>query len=378
MRGGVGPVRRAERRIRRVARSALTTRRGLLPIAERYLRRSVERHVPDEPVATVPLERAEDVLISLGGAPTTFHAQTYIQELAFAHEFAAHGRPLAVTEDPSHVFEKRIVWFVPGKFVRPVLWDYSRQAVEFAQALEAQGNIVFCSSDETRYWENKAHMHRMLERAGVPTPRTILVTDDTRGEVEIDMEPVIVKEEHSASSVGLHYFDSAAEARAFVRGYGFRPGETLVLQELVRGATRDLRMTIAGSAAIEGATYWRIKSPEAVAGPHWTPTATSYGSVVEHGNVPVGVASLVAEWVARLGIRTAGVDLIWPDDDVARDPLMLELSPYYQPNPPKPERYADWSYREFKRTPFVRDGYLAGQYRVFRSVAAQLLEEELL
>jgi hypothetical protein len=338
----------------------------------------VERHVPDEPVATAPLDRADDVLISLGGAPTTFHAQTYVQELAFAHEFAACGRPLAVTEDPAVVFGKRVAWFVPGKFVRPVLWNYSRQAVAFAEGLEEQGNAVFCSSSETRYWENKAHMHRMLEEAGIPTPRTVLVTEETRDTIAIDMEPVLVKEEHSASSVGLHYFDTAAAARSFVAGYRFRPGETLVVQEVIRAATRDMRMTIAGSAAIEDATYWRIKSDEALAGPTWTPTATSFGSVVLHGDVPSGVEQLVTGWVGRLGIRTAGVDLIWPEDDFTREPLMLELSPYYQPNPPKPERYATWSYKQFKRTPLVEDGYLAGQYRVFRSIAAQLLEEGLL
>lgn len=329
-------------------------------------------------MATAPLERADDVLLLIGGAPATFHAQTYVQELAFAHEFAARDRPLAVTEDPSLLFGKRVVWFVPGKFVRPALWDYSRQAVDFAQGLEAQGNVVFCSSDETRFWENKAHMHRMLEQAGIPTPRTLLLTQETRDEVDIDMEPVLVKEEHSASSIGLHYFDSAAEAQAFVRDYAFRPGETLVVQELVRGATRDMRMTIAGSTSIEDATYWRIKSRRQLVDPRWTPTATSYGTTVEHGAMPSEVAPLVAEWVARLGLRTAGVDLIWPEDDLSREPLMLELSPYYQPNPPKPERYADWSYKEFKRTPFVRDGYLAGQYRVFRAIAAQLLEEGLL
>lgn len=349
-----------------------------MPAAESYLRRRVRRHVPNEPVATAPLERADDVLVVLGGAPVTFHAQTYAQELAFAHEFAARGRPLAVTRDPSLLFGKHVMWFIPDKFVRPVLWNYSRQTVEFAEGLESQGNVLFCSSDETRYWENKAHMHRMLERAGIPTPRTILVTEDTRDEAEIDVEPVLVKEEHSASSVGLHHFDAADEAQGFIADYRFRPGETLIVQELVRGATRDMRMTVAGSAAIETATYWRIKGEEQLKAPRWTPTATSYGTLVEHGGVPADLEALVAGWVSRLGIRTAGVDLIWRDDDLSQDPLMLELSPYYQPNPPKPERYADWSYRQFKRTPLARDGYLAGQYRVFRAVAAQLLEEGLL
>lgn len=369
---------RAEHTVLRRARSALTTERGLLPAAESYLRHRVERLVPDEPVTTASLDRADDVLIWLGGAPVTFHAQTYAQELAFAHEFAARGRTLAATRDPSLVFEKRVMWFLPGRFVRPVLWNYSQQAVEFASGLESQGNTVFTSSNETRFWENKTHMHRMFDSIGIPTPRTILITRDAQHDVEIDMEPVLVKEEHSSASAGVHHFTTAEEATAFVRTYAFRPFETLVVQELVRGATRDLRMTIAGSVALSDATYWRIKSPEQLANPKWTPTATSFGTRVVHGDVPDGVEQLVAGWVRRLGMRTAGVDLIWVDDDFSRPPLMLELSPIYQPNPPKPERYADWSYKQFKRTPLARDGYLAGQYRAFRAVAAQLLEEGLL
>jgi hypothetical protein len=74
----------------------------------------------------------------------------------------------------------------------------------------------------------------------------------------------------------------------------------------------------------------------------------------------------------------AGIDLMWPDDDLSSSPLILELSPYFQPNPPKPKRYQHWTYKQYKRKAYVTEGYLSQQYLVFREIAAQILDQGLL
>lgn len=360
-------------------RSRLTVHRvAKTQILDRYRRMTIRRDIPPLPTETlVPLDKARDVLLLCSALLERFHFQTYVEELAFAHELAARGRPFAATDDPSTLFEKNVMWFLPGKFVRPRLWDYSRQAYEFAAGLERQGNRALCSAAETRFWENKAHMHRRFEEVGIPTPRTAIVNAENREKVDFDAEPVIVKQEHSAGSAGIHYFATRDEARRFVMSYPFRPTESLIVQEIVLGATRDLRLTMAGSRSIAGASYWRAKSPEALADPTWTPTATKYGSTVIHDGVPESAVALTADYMRLLGVRTAGVDLIWVDDDLARDPLILELSPYYQPNPPKPPRHADWSYKLYKRRRYAKEGYLAGQFQVFRKIAAELMDQGL-
>jgi glutathione synthase/RimK-type ligase-like ATP-grasp enzyme len=195
--------------------------------------------------------------------------------------------------------------------------------------------------------------------------------------VEFDTEPTLIKEEHSAGSAGVHYFERAAEARQFVRGYPFRPRENLLMQEVVRGATRDLRLTMVGDSFIRSATFWRTKTAETLSKREWTTTATTYNSVVDHGNIPERVVPVVAEYLRRLGIRTAGIDLMWVDDDLSGSPLILELSPYYQPNPPKPKRYEHWTYKQYKRKPYVNEGYFSQQYLVFREIAAQILDQRL-
>ena len=347
-------------------------------VLDRYRSWALAREAPPWPTdAMVPLAEAEHVVLQTSGVADRLHHETYAAELAFALELAARGRSFAVTDDARAVFGKRLAWFVPGRFIRPELWDYSRQVHEFAVGLERQGNELFCSSAETRFWENKAYMHQRLDEAGVPVPPTAVLTRDNRAGHRFDAAPVLVKEEHSAGSSGLHHFSSADAAREFVMAYAFRPGESLIVQEVVPGATKDLRVTMVGDRIIPGATYWRIKTPELLASPRWTPTATTYGTQVLHGDVPDGLEDLMAGHLRDLGMRTAGADLMWPGDDVSGPPVMLELSPYYQPNPPKPERYEDWSYKRWKGRDHLKDGYLAGQFRVYREIAAEVLDQGL-
>lgn len=337
-----------------------------------------KRRVPRPPrEAIVALDAAPDVVLVLSQSPWYFSPPMYAQESAFAHELAARGRAFAVTERADRIVDKSVAWFPPDFFVSPRLWDYSRQAREFAAGLERQGNQAFCSSDEMALWENKARMHERLDEVGAPTPKTRILAADTWESVPFDIEPVLIKKEHSSGSAGIRHFATARAAREYAASYRFQPTESLIMQELVRGATRDLRVTMVGERVIESASYWRVKSDEALASGEWTSTATTYNSRVEHGDIPPSVVPFVAGHLRQLGVRTAGVDLMWPDDDLTQPPLILELSPQYQPNPPKPARYAELSYKQFKADWAAEDGYLARQYQVFREIAAEILDQDL-
>jgi hypothetical protein len=325
----------------------------------------------------VPLEATRDVLLLCSRMVRHFDPKINLQELAFANELADRDREFAITHDPRIVFDKSVIWVLPNHLVWPRLWDYSRQVQEFATGLERQGNRLFCSSDELAYWENKATMHMRFVEVGVPTPETRILTVESRDAVKFDIEPVLLKEEHSAGSAGIHYFPTASGAWEFVKARQFRPSESLIMQQIVPGATKDLRLTMVGDQMIRSATFWRKKSPRAVSSGRWTTTASKYGSSIEHENIPEHVVPVVADYLRRLGMRTAGIDLMWVDDDVSRSPLVLEVSPYFQPNPPKPDRYAHWTYKQFKERPYAMDGYLRQQYGVFREMAAQVLDQQL-
>jgi hypothetical protein len=347
-------------------------------LGDRYRQWLIDRNIAPMPVkALVGLEETQDVLLLCSRLVRDLDPKVYIQELAFAHELAEWNRPFAISADPSALFDKSVMWFLPNDLVSPPLWDYSRQVYEFALGLERQNNRLFCSSDELLHWENKVHMHRKLDEIGAPTPRTKLLTAENWEETDFDIEPVLIKEEHSAGSAGVHFFATAAEVREFVVAHKFKPTETLIMQEVVEGATKDLRVTMVGDKAIESATFWRKKRPEALSSPAWTTTASKYDTLIEHDDIPSSAVSLAARYLRMLGLRTAGLDFIWVADDESRDPLVLELSPYYQPNPPKPERYRDLTYREFKAREYAQEGYLFEQYRVFRTIAREILEQKL-
>lgn len=346
-------------------------------LTSEYYNRRIQRTIPDFPrEAVVPLDAAVDVLF-LASRRGNRDVQTYIAEVAFAHELAARNRAFAATSDPSLLFEKSVKWFLPRGMISPPLWNYTRQAQEFAKGLEAQGNRLFCSSDEILYWENKAYMHERFDELGIPTPPTKLLTREAWPSIPFDVEPVLIKEEHSAGSFGIHYFDTAAEARAFVANYRFRPEETLIMQAAISGATQDLRVTVVGDAIIPSASYWRKKSGCALSSHVWTSTATTYGSLVEHADVHESARTFVTECRQKLNLRVAAFDLMWPDDDVRREPFVLEVTPYFQPNPPKPARYRHWTYKKYKETPHAKEGYFSAQYGVFRSIARQILDQEM-
>lgn len=330
---------------------------------------------PPPAAALVPLDEAEHViLLSARQGDGRFHAETYSQQMALAHELAARGRRFAITEDAAAIFGKSVAWALPPRFVHPRLWNHARQVEQFVAGLEAQGNRAFLSSREAAFWENKALMHRRLDEIGAPTPETVVVTAETRATAEIGFEPVVIKEEHSAGSSGIHFLPTADEARTFLDAYAFRPDESLIVQAVVDGANRDLRLTLVGDEPILAATYWRIKPESARDATRWTTTATTYGSTVVHAEPPAAAVETCARTLDRLGVRTAGFDLMWAGDDLAGPPLILELSPFYQPNPPQAAGDAR-SYKEFKRRRYRADGYFKRQHLAYRQIAATILDK---
>lgn len=349
------------------------------PVANSCLwgvRRRIERELGlSPPAATVTLGAADYVVLQLSRLRPVFCLQSHLAEQAMAIELAAAGKRVAVSAEPGEVFGKRVFWSLPYKIFVPRLWDQSRQCVAFADGLEAQGNSLFTSSAEARFWENKRFMHERFSETGVRTPATTLLTTENCTQAELP-EPLLLKEEHSAGSAGIYFFPTARAARDFAIKRTWMPGETLIAQQLVAGATRDLRLTLVGKTVIRSATYWRIK-PKCGVGSAWISTATSNNSTVQHAPVPQELVTTVAGYLSALGLRTAGVDIMFEGDDVSRGPLILEVSPIYQPNPPKPIRYNHYSYNRYKHTFWGRQSYYSEQHKAFREIFNVALQQNL-
>ena len=219
--------------------------------------------------------------------------------------------------------------------------DYSAGLVEALRAIEARGNTLYPSADEAEWWENKVFMHRRFDELGVNCPATVLdrVADDLHVE-KFDF-PLLVKEPHSQGSAGLHKVDSA-EALRRLRAEFRAQGEPEVLIQELLDMSRDLRVTMVGDQIVHH--YFRINTTE-----EWQPTSTRRGSLVDFETFPEQWREHIVEVFGRLGLRTGAFDICWQGDDLDTEPIFLEVSPAYTPNPPPSPPFADQPYYAFKK-----------------------------
>ena len=103
---------------------------------------------------------------------------------------------------------------------------------------------------------------------------------------------------------------------------------SLVVQEKLQ-IFKDFRVIIINEEIV--LTYLRFNTSS-----HWRPTSTSYGSKVEFGTFPKQWEKSILETYKKLNVRCAAFDVAWRDDDFSSEPLILEVSTFFQPNPPLP------------------------------------------
>lgn len=219
--------------------------------------------------------------------------------------------------------------------------DYSAGLVEALRVIEARGNTLYPSADEAEWWENKVFMHRRFDELQVHCPATVLdrVADDLHVE-KFDF-PLLVKEPHSQGSAGVHKVDSA-EALRRLRAEFRSQGEPEVLIQELLDMRRDLRVTMVGNRIVHH--YFRINTTE-----EWQPTSTRRGSLVDFETFPEQWRDHIVEVFGRLGMRTGAFDICWQGDDLDTEPIFLEVSPAYTPNPPPSAPFSDQPYYAFKK-----------------------------
>jgi glutathione synthase/RimK-type ligase-like ATP-grasp enzyme len=227
--------------------------------------------------------------------------------------------------------------------------NYSQTLHFFSKQLEDQKCFVYPKSNEVLFWENKGHMTQQFFEKNISTPKTYLVTSETQFE-SLDLSyPFLIKEEHSASAEGLFKIQNKEDLKNFFKHDYFSKNKFLLAQELLN-MRRDLRVILVGDKIVHH--YWRInKSSE------WKPTSTSHGSGVDFGSFPEQWRSFIIEQFKRLNLTTGAFDIAWRNDDLSTEPLILEVSPNYQPNPIVDLSKMSFSYGEYKDKLLFKDSY---------------------
>jgi glutathione synthase/RimK-type ligase-like ATP-grasp enzyme len=297
-----------------------------------------------------------------------FREDQFIDYMALIHSLSVNGVKFKISHtNKLGKFTNKNIFIRYSKKLDPFGFsNYSQTLYFFCKQLEDQKCSVYPSSNEVLYWENKGHMTQKFFDLKISTPKTFLVTSGNDFK-SIDLTfPFLIKEEHSSSSEGLYKIKNKEDLDGFFSKHNyFAKNKFLLAQELLN-MRRDLRVILVGDKVVHH--YWRInKSSE------WKPTSTSYGSDVDFESFPEQWRAFIIEQFKRMNLTTGAFDIAWRNDDLSTEPLILEVSPNYQPNPKVDLSKMKFTYGEYKEKLLLRDSY---DYR-YVDIAFELINKQI-
>ncbi len=297
-----------------------------------------------------------------------FKEDEFIDYMAIMNSLSNHGIKFnIIITNKVGQFSNKNVFLRYSRGVDPFKFSNYTQTLHFlCQQLEDQKCLVHPGSKEVLYWENKGFMTQKFFELNISTPKTFLIcSTDELDSIDLSF-PFLLKEEHSSSSDGLHKVNSKIELdRFFSENDYFARNKFLIAQELLN-MRRDLRVILVGDKVVH--YYWRINRSD-----KWRPTASSFGNDIDFGSFPEQWREFIIEQFKRFNITTGAFDIAWRDDDLSTTPLILEVSPNYQPNPKVDLRKSKLSYNEFKEKLLFRNSY----YNKFVDITFYIFNEQI-
>lgn len=195
----------------------------------------------------------------------------------------------------------------------------------FISQLEPKNNL-YPPLKHTLLWENKVFMHKEFERLNINAPKTIIKKNANLifDELATDLgNKFLFKHPHSAGSRGIVLISCQQDLNRVIE-------ENIDLKELIFqrlvNMKKDLRVILIGKKII--LHYWRVNNEE-----EWRPTSTSHGSEVDFEYFPEKHKSKIIDTFIKFDITQGAFDICWENDDVDGEPIFLEISPAFQPNP---------------------------------------------
>jgi RimK family alpha-L-glutamate ligase len=169
--------------------------------------------------------------------------------------------------------------------------------------LERRGLPVLNRAAGLLACHDKLRTARLLEAAGLPHPATAWVRHPdepfrARGEL-------VVKPRFGSWGRDVHRCETVAEARLLLRELADRPWfrrHGALVQELVPGVGRDLRVLVAGGRAVGAAE-------RTAAAEEWR-TNVSLGGTKAHADAPAAARTLAVAAAAAVGCDLTAVDLL--------------------------------------------------------------------
>lgn len=287
--------------------------------------------------------------------PRYFYSDLFINDIGLYAALRRRGYQVSIYTrkdigrfDNKYIFINVDVKRNPYKFVNYVSFQQ-----HLFKLLEEQGNIVFCTSKEVAFWENKKVLYERFQELGIRFPKTFIYPKEEVKYEQIDY-PILLKEVHSSSSEGIHLVRNKACLDQILLDESFRRRNRWIILQKLLNIRRDLRVILVGEEIVW--FYWRINPAK-----EWKPTATSRGSFLDFNNFPERWREWILSQFRKTGLTTGAFDIAWENDDIDTEPYILEVSPYYQPNPPMPFNVNNEkiSYSKWKKSLPLRHSYHA-------------------
>ncbi|TKC03696.1 ATP-grasp domain-containing protein [Pedobacter frigoris] len=263
-----------------------------------------------------------------GGSLKYFGSDAFIWDMATLAGLLEEGKNFKIVYGKSigKYHHKKIFFSISSHYNVYRFDDYTDILQHVTKQLEFQGNAVFPKHSETIFWENKSYMHGAFNDAKVNEPKTTIFNDfEALLNTRINF-PFLIKAEHSCSSEGLYKISSWSDLADLISNEKFvRENKNIIVQELIN-MRKDLRVILVKDDIV--LHYWRINQSE-----EWKPTSTSYGSKVDFDFFPEQWRQHIIQTFKSLKLTTGAFDITWQNDDLNTEPIYLEVSPFYQPNP---------------------------------------------
>lgn len=280
------------------------------------------------------------------------------------------GLPLRVYRGSTYgqFYNRTIVYNASYLFNEHGFQNYSAYQSFAMQQLEYQGNQVFPHANEIVYWENKEYMYRKFKELGIRHPATwIFYSYEEFKNAKLTF-PLLIKEAHSHASEGVYKVNSLEHAAELLTSARFKNNNRVIIAQQLLNMRKDLRVTVLGDEVI--LHYWRTNPSD-----EWKPTSTSHGSNVDFVTFPEKWRNYFLEVNRKLQLQSGGYDYAWENDDLETEPICLEVSPTYQPNPTFEVKGKPYTYGEWKKKLLLKNSWDEAYVKCYFNIRYKLFEK---
>lgn len=195
------------------------------------------------------------------------------------------------------------------------------QAFQFALRAEALGMPVVDATQATIRCTNKVYIEELLQRAGLPTPRTQIITEQTAwSEIEALGLPFVLKLPDGDFSAAVHKIEARKDFEHYAAEM-FCSSPLLIAQEWLP-TEYDWRIGVLGGRLLFAAKYYMARG-------HWQIRTVEkgterYGRVeaVARGQAPADVIDTALRAARLIGHGFYGVDI----KETPRGPVVIEIN----------------------------------------------------